>query len=62
VAVDSRAPRDGRFNEILGWYAPMQDGVNFDLKLDRIDYWKSKGAKVSDTVQSLVKKAAKVEA
>ena len=59
VAADSRSPRDGRFIEILGWYDPKKEGVNFDLKLDRIDYWKSKGAQVSDTVKSLIKRAGK---
>ncbi len=57
VAADERSPRDGRFLEILGWYDPKQDGKNFDLKLDRIDYWRGTGAQVSDTVRSLVKRA-----
>ncbi|MBL7076687.1 MAG: 30S ribosomal protein S16 [Kiritimatiellae bacterium] len=55
VAADSRSPRDGRFLEILGWYDPKLDDANCDLKLDRIEYWKSQGAEVSDTVKSLVK-------
>ena len=57
VAVDSRSPRDGRANEMLGWYDPKKEGTNFELKLDRIEYWKSKGALLSNTVKSLVKKA-----
>ena len=59
VAADSRSPRDGRFLEILGWYDPKREGINFELKQDRIDHWKSKGALLSDTVRSLVKKAKK---
>ena len=58
VATDSRSPRDGRFIEALGWYDPKKTGVNFALKLERIAYWKSKGAQISDTVKSLVRKAA----
>jgi len=57
VAADGRSPRDGRFIEQLGWYDPRRKGVTFDLKLDRIEYWRSKGACLSDTVRSLVKKA-----
>jgi len=57
VATDSRAPRDGKSLEILGWYDPKREGTNFSLKLDRIDYWKGKGAQLSPTVASLVKKA-----
>ena len=62
IAADSRSPRDGRFLEILGWYDPKRDGVNFDLKLDRIDHWKREGALMSDTVRSLVRRAAKAAA
>ena len=57
VAADSRSPRDGRFIEILGWYDPRRAGPDFKLKLDRIDYWKSKGAIISDTVRTLIKRA-----
>jgi ribosomal protein S16 len=46
--------------EILGWYDPKKKGVNFSLKLDRIDHWKNHGAILSDTVASLVRKARKL--
>lgn len=59
VAADARSPRDGRFLEILGWYDPTRDGRNFDLKLDRIEHWQSKGAIISDTVKSIVKRSKK---
>ena len=62
VAADSRSPRDGRNLEILGWYTPKQPGVNFKLKLDRIDHWIGHGAQVSDTVASLIRKSRKIEA
>jgi len=57
VAVESRCPRDGRYLELLGWYDPKKAGKNFELKMDRIEYWKSKGAKLSDTAVSLVKRS-----
>lgn len=59
VATDSRSPRDGKFLELLGMYDPKKAGMNFTLKLDRIEYWKSKGAIISDTVRSLIKKSKK---
>lgn len=61
VAADTRSPRDGRFIEQLGWYDPNREGINFDLKLDRIDYWSGNGAEISDTVNSLVQKARKAK-
>jgi small subunit ribosomal protein S16 len=65
VATDSRSPRDGKNLEIVGWYDPKKKGINFGLKMDRVDHWISKGAQVSDTVKSLIKKnraAAKASA
>ena len=58
VAADERMPRDGRFVEQLGWYDPKRSGANFELKLDRIEYWHGQGAQISDTVANLVKRAA----
>ena len=60
VATDSRSPRDGKCLEILGWYDPKKAKANFHLKLERIAAWKSKGAILSETVRSLVKKAKTV--
>ena len=62
VVADSRAPRDGKFIEIIGTYDPKKPDHNSTLKLDRIDYWVSKGAQPSDTVRSLIKKNKKVAA
>jgi small subunit ribosomal protein S16 len=59
VATDERSPRDGKFLEILGWYSPKQAGDNFKVDLERVAYWVSKGAKMSETVASMVKKAKK---
>jgi small subunit ribosomal protein S16 len=57
--ADSRAPRDGKFIEIIGTYDPKKTGHNSTLKLDRIDHWISQGAQPSDTVRSLIKKNRK---
>lgn len=62
VATDSRSPRDGRFIEILGSYDPKKKGENYALKMDRIDYWKSQGAAVSETVASILRRARKAAA
>ena len=59
VVADSRSPRDGKFIEELGTYHPLQKNNNVKLKLDRAEYWLSKGAQPSDTVRSFIKKAKK---
>ncbi len=61
VVTDSRSPRDGRFIEELGTYQPTRSGQNFTVNLDRANYWVSKGAQPSDTVASLLKRAARVQ-
>jgi small subunit ribosomal protein S16 len=59
VVADARSPRDGKFIEIIGTYDPKKPGHNSTLKLDRAEYWFSKGAQASDTVRSLIKKNKK---
>jgi small subunit ribosomal protein S16 len=57
IAQDSRRAPTSKFIETLGWYDPKQEGNNFSLNLDRIDYWLGNGAQPSDTAASLIKKA-----
>ena len=59
VVANSRSPRDGKFIEEIGLYQPLKPGENFSLKLDRAQYWISKGAQPSDTVASFIKKLSK---
>lgn len=58
VVADSRARRDGRFIERLGFYNPMapEGSEGFRLAMDRVAYWESKGAQASDAVQKLIKR------
>jgi small subunit ribosomal protein S16 len=59
VVADGRSPRDGKFIEEIGTYQPLKKGDNFTIKLDRAEYWISKGAQPSDTVASFLKKLSK---
>ena len=59
VVSDIRMPRDGRFIEEVGYYNPHTNPAQIQLKSERIAHWISKGAKASDTVKSLLKKAKK---
>lgn len=58
IIQDARRAPTGRFIETVGWYDPKQEGNNFSLNLDRVNYWLSNGAQPSDTAKSLIKKAA----
>ena len=57
VVADSRKKRDGRFIERVGFYNPGANEGAEALRLDtgRIDYWKSHGALLSETVGRIVK-------
>lgn len=55
VAADSEAPRDGKFIEILGYYDPMKDPAEVKFHEEKVNYWLGKGARVSESAQSLLK-------
>lgn len=57
VAVDSRKRRDGRYIEQLGTYDPLQEGTNFTIDLAMAEKWLAVGAKPSETVNSMIRKA-----
>ena len=59
VVTEAAARRDGRFVEVLGTYEPQASKPENELllKLERIDYWKSVGAKPTDTAASLIRQA-----
>ncbi len=57
VAVDSRKRRDGRYIEQLGTYDPLKEGTNYTIDLALADKWLAVGAKPSDTVNSMIRKA-----
>lgn len=54
VAADSRAPRDGKFLEILGYYDPRTEPHTLKIDLERVQGWVDKGAQTSGRVQHLV--------
>jgi len=54
VAADSRSPRDGRFIEILGQYAPLQDPSLINIDNDKIVKWLGEGAQPTERVRKLL--------
>tara|TARA_Y100000814_G_scaffold232092_1_gene175993 strand:+ start:176 stop:442 length:267 start_codon:yes stop_codon:yes gene_type:complete len=59
TVADRSSARDGRFVERVGFYNPLARGQAEELRvdLDRIDHWMSVGAKPSERVSKLVKRA-----
>ena len=61
VVADSRAPRDGRFIEQLGYYDPLKDPAVINLKSEKAIDWLSKGAQPSETVRALFSRVGIME-
>ncbi|HYL14923.1 MAG TPA: 30S ribosomal protein S16 [Terriglobales bacterium] len=58
VVIEKARARNGRSVEVVGTYNPRSTPASIELKRDRIEYWVSKGAKMSDRVSKLVSKPA----
>ncbi len=61
VATDSRSPRDSQFIENLGTYNPLRHEL-VKFHEDRLTYWVSQGAIVSDSVKKIFKMQKKAAA
>jgi len=56
VVADSRAPRDGRFIEEIGYYNPISEPVQLKINEERAIKWLKDGAQPTDTVRDLLNK------
>ncbi|MBV9717996.1 MAG: 30S ribosomal protein S16 [Candidatus Eremiobacteraeota bacterium] len=61
VVCDARAPRDGRFIEILGHYNPRTEPRTVVVDEEKARQWLAKGAQPSDTVRRLFAEKGIVE-
>ncbi|AET70094.1 ribosomal protein S16 [Desulfosporosinus orientis DSM 765] len=57
VVADSRAPRDGRFIEQIGYYDPTKSPVVLNIDEEKAMKWLSTGAQPSSTAKSLLSQA-----
>ena len=55
VVCDSRAPRQGRYIDLVGTYDPLQEPSEIKLDLDKVRSWLSKGVQPTVTVKRLLK-------
>lgn len=61
VAADSRSPRDGRFIEILGTYAPREEPSKVLLDNAKVTHWLQVGAQPTETVARLLKQSGTLD-
>jgi len=55
VAADGRAPRDGKFLEVIGHYNPTAKPHAITIEKDRVAYWLNVGAQPTETAHSLIR-------
>jgi len=58
VVIEKERARNGRPVEVVGTYNPRTNPASIELKRERVAYWISKGAKMSDRVSKIVSKPA----
>jgi small subunit ribosomal protein S16 len=58
VVIEKERARDGRPVEVVGTYNPRTNPASIELKRERIEYWVSKGARMSDRVSKIVSRPA----
>jgi len=56
VAADSRAPRDGKFLEVLGYYDPLKEPFEFKVDEEKVKKWLERGAEPTETVRALLRR------
>jgi len=61
VVADSRAPRDGRFIEEIGYYNPVSEPKEIKINNEKAEKWLKNGAQPTDTVKDLFKKNGIIE-
>ena len=55
VVIEKERARNGRPVEVVGTYNPRTNPATVELKRERVDYWVSKGAQLSDRVGKILK-------
>ena len=61
VVADTRAPRDGRFVEEIGYYNPTVNPAIIEVNREKAEYWLSTGVQMSETVKGIFYRAGVLE-
>ena len=59
IAIDERRKRNGRALEFLGTYDPKQNPERVQIRSEALEAWVAKGAQLSPTVKSLMRRAGR---
>lgn len=56
VVISRAAPRQGRHLDLIGYYDPSKKPAVISINQEKLNKWVERGARLSNTVRSLVKK------
>ncbi len=57
VVADSRAPRDGKFIDIIGYYDPVKEPPEIKVDEEKVKEWIKKGAQPTSQAKWVMRKA-----
>ena len=61
VVAHGQAPRGGVYVDNVGFYNPRRDPIELKIDLAKVEYWVARGAQITPTVQSLIRKVRRGE-
>ncbi len=61
IVADSRAPRDGKFIDIIGTYNPLKDPAEIKIDTEKAEKWLKNGATPTDTARDILVKSGVIE-
>ncbi len=61
IVADSRAPRDGKFIDIIGTYNPLKEPAEINIDTEKASKWLKNGATPTDTAKQLLVKSGVIE-
>ncbi|MCI7003366.1 MAG: 30S ribosomal protein S16 [Eubacteriales bacterium] len=61
IVADSRAPRDGKFIDLLGTYDPLKNPAEIKIDNEKAAKWLKNGAVPTDTARNLLVKSGVIE-
>ena len=57
IVTESENPRGGAYLDTVGYYNPLKKPAELQIDLSKVDEWLGRGATLSETTESLVRKA-----
>lgn len=61
IVADSKAPRDGKFIDIIGTYNPLTDPAEIKIDVEKASKWIKNGATPTETAKAILKKSGVIQ-